>query len=193
MASKSPMHVNKKNTPTWMKVVIIVIAVSFVLSLIPIVWVGLGGRGTSTSTGSDDALMTAQYQPAVDAALAAAKSSPDNPDIVSQVGHRYYEWAVAVYESGQMAASQPLWLSAVSYYNQSLALRPDDDIVLGNKAFALYYASDPGVATALEEFIAAASDNPQLTAQVENAQGLLAQVKAATPPPSGESSETTTP
>ena len=193
MASKSPMHVNKKNTPTWMKVVIIVIAVSFVLSLIPIVWVGLGGSGTSSSAGSDDALMSGQYQPAVDAAMAAAKSSPDNPDIVAQVGHRYYEWAVAVYESGQMAAAQPLWLSAVSYYDQALALRPDDDVVMGNKAFALYYAGDPGVQEALEAFIAAASDNAQLASQVENATGLLAQVRAAAVPASGESSETTTP
>ncbi len=193
MAKKSPMAVDKSNTPMWMKTVIIIVAVSFVGMLVPVVWAGLGG-GSGGSSQTADPLFTAQYQPRVDAALAAAQGAPDNPDVVAQAGHAYYEWAVAVYESGQQPASVPLWLSAVSYYDKALAIRPDDDVLLGNKAFALYYAASMDAGPALEAFIASASDNAGLAAQVENAKGLLAGIEAAQQSiPATGSAETTTP
>jgi lipoprotein NlpI len=184
------MHVNKKQTPMWMRVVIILVAISFVVMLVPVVFAGFGG-GSKTGSDSADPLFTSQYEPQVNAAVAAAKTDPTNPDIISMAGHRYYEWAVAVYESGQAQASGPLWLSAVSYYDQALALRPDDDIVLGNKAFALYYAASADAGTALQAFIDGASDNAGLAAQVDNARGLLAEFEAASQ--SATSSVTTTP
>ncbi|NTU77360.1 MAG: hypothetical protein HGA90_06055 [Alphaproteobacteria bacterium] len=45
-------------------------------------------------------------------------------------------------------------------------MRPDDDVVLGNTAFALYYINSPDAVAALEKFIAAAEDNAALAEQV---------------------------
>ena len=183
MARKSPMAVNKSQTPLWMRVVIIIVAVSFVLAGVAVVFAGIGGNDTDPAstgtTGTGGALFADSYQPRVDAAVLAMNSDPGNPDIIAQVGHAYYEWAVAVYESGQVPASIPFWLSAVSYYEQVLAINPDDDIVLGNRAFALYYAQSDDAQAGLQAFIDGASDNAALAAQVENARGMLAELQSA--------------
>jgi hypothetical protein len=177
-APKGPMSVNKSSTPAWMRMVIIVVAVSFIAGGIGISAIVLGGGGKSTSTGATGDTITATYQPRVESAKAAMETSPENPDVVAQVGHAYFDWAVALYEGGQQSASVPIWKSAVSYYDQALALRPDDDIVLGNKAFALYYAGDPLAKSAIEAFIASAADNADLAQQVQQAQSYLTELES---------------
>lgn len=172
---KGPMAVNKSATPMWMRVVIVIVALSFVGMLIPVVFAGFGGGGSGAADETE--LFESKYQPRVDSALAAVKTNPQNPDIVAQVGHAYYEWAAEIFQSGQQTAAIPIWKSAVSYYDQALALRPDDDIVLGNKAFALYYAADAEAPAALGAFIDSAAGNTTLAAQVENARQMLAQLQ----------------
>lgn len=187
MANKSvkgPMAVNKSNTPGWMRVVIILIAISFVGSGIAVVVAGIAGGGSTQTTTDGSAVatdtITLQQQARVDSAIAAAESNPNNPDIVIEVGHAYFEWAVALYESGQVQASIPIWKSAVSYYDRVLAMDPTDDVALGNKAFALYYAQDAELApAALQAFIEGAADNASLSQQVENARGMLAELESA--------------
>lgn len=196
MGSKSPMSVNKSQTPAWMKVVIIMVAASFAVGGVAVIFAGALGGGTpaqQSSTGGG--LFAESYQPRVDAALIAIQSNPDNPDVVAQAGHAYYEWAAEVYQSGQAAASVPFWLSAVSYYDQVLAMRPDDEVVLGNKAFALYYASSPDAAAALEAFLDGAAGSQALAQQLETARQMLAEVNAQAAPvaPDGTSEETVTP
>ena len=173
------MAVDKSSSPLWVKAVIWLVALSFVFG--GVAFVGFGGGSSSTNTNGTGATtgtdITSQYQPAVDAATAALAADPQNPDLLAMAGHRYYEWAVALYESGQTANSAPLWLAAVSYYDKALAIRPDDVVVLGNKGFALAYANDPGAADALRAFIAADVNNT--TGQVPNATELLASIEAA--------------
>lgn len=177
---KAPMAVDKSNTPAWMRVVIIVVAISFVASGIAIVAAGIGGGSSGTSSTATADSITAQNKARVENAVAAADASPDNPEVVIQVGHAYFEWAVAVYESGQQAAALPLWTSAVSYYDKVLAMDPSHDIALGNKAFALYYAQDMELApAALQAFIDGAADNTSLAQQLENARGMLAELESA--------------
>ncbi|MDO8880984.1 MAG: hypothetical protein Q7W44_09360 [Coriobacteriia bacterium] len=189
MASKSPMAVNKSQTPMWMRVVIILVVASFGVGGIAVIIASLSGAGGGTTTSDGAAgtsgIFSETYQPRVDAALVAAQSNPTNPDIVIQVAHAYYEWAVEIYQSGQAAASIPFWLSAVTYYDQVLALRPDDEVALGNKAFALYYGQSADAPAALQAFIDQAADSTVLAAQVENARGMLAELGGA-PAPSGE-------
>lgn len=181
-SSRTPLAVDKSNTPVWMRVVIIILVIAFGGAGIAVVVAGVSGGGAGSNSGGTAAqgdTITAQYQPRVDAAMAAASSSPQNPDIVAQVGHAYFEWAVALYESGQVSASIPMWLSAVSYYDQVLALDPADQIVLGNKAFALYYAQDGRAIEGLRAFIAGAAGNVDLAQQVDNAKGMLAELEAS--------------
>lgn len=174
------MAIDKSNTPMWMRVVIILVALSFLGMLVPVVLGGLGKTGGSSGSTTKPDSIASVYQPRVDAAMSLMQNNPTNPDIVAQVGHSYYEWAVALYESGQVQASIPLWLGAVNYYDQALALRPDDDVVLGNKAFALFYAKSGDAPAALEAFIAAASDNAALAPQVESARQMLAELGGST-------------
>lgn len=186
------MAVDKSRTPLWVKVVIWVVALSFVFG--GVAFVGFGGGGSSTPDTGDQTTtggITAQYQPAVDAAVAAVQADPENPDLLALAGHRYYEWAVAMYESGDQPGSVPLWLAAVSYYDRVLAIRPDDVVILGNKGFALAYAGDAGAADALRAFIAA--DVNDTTGQVTNATELLADVEAAQSTNATESVPTTAP
>jgi len=185
------MAVDKSRTPVWVKAVIWVVALSFVFG--GVAFVGFGGDSSSpdaTGTTTDGGI-TAQYQPAVDAAVAALAADPENPDLLAWAGHRYYEWAVALYETGQQTASVPLWLAAVSYYDKALAIRPDDVVVLGNKAFALTYAGDAGAPDALRAFIAA--DTTNSTGQVESASQLLADWVASESLTTTESAPATTP
>lgn len=177
--TKSPMAVDKSATPAWMKVVIIAIVISFAAGGVAIVAAGIGGGGTPAgSTAGGDAI-NARFEPRANAAVTTADANPDKPEIVAQAGHAYYEWAVALYEAGRQADATPFWYNAVAYYDKVLALTPDDDIVLGNKAFALYYAQSPDAAEALEAFVDGASDNAGLAAQVENARSMLDGLQAA--------------
>ncbi|MDZ4655626.1 MAG: hypothetical protein U1F44_07115 [Coriobacteriia bacterium] len=183
------MAVDKSRTPLWVKVVIWVISLSFVFG--GVVFVGFGGSSSPGTNGAEttEGGITAQYQPAIDVAVAALAADPENPDLLAFAGHRYFEWAVALYESGQQPASVPLWLAAVSYYDKALAIRPDDVVLLGNKGFALTYAGDPGAAAALSAFIA--TDVNDTTGQVANAQELLASLPPAPSAPATESAITT--
>ncbi|PKQ36780.1 MAG: hypothetical protein CVT59_11175 [Actinobacteria bacterium HGW-Actinobacteria-1] len=174
------MAINKQSAPMWTKVVIVFVAVTFVASIALVGFSGFGGssnNNNANTTGAAGVGFAATYQPQVDAALTASKSDPTNEALLANVGHTYYEWAVAEYESGAQDASRPYWLSAVTYYDQALALNPKDNIVIGNKAFALTYAGSPDAQAALEAFIA--TNDPTLTAQIENAKQLLSQITSS--------------
>lgn len=193
MASKSPMAVNKSATPAWMRVVIVLVIISFAGAGIAVIISSLTGGGTPTAGSGSTAtggIFADTNQPRVDAAQAAAQANPDNPDIVIQVGHAYYEWAVQIYQSGQVSAATPMWLSAVVYYDQVLELRPDDEVALGNKAFALYYAQDPRAPQALRAFLDGAAGSTVLQQQLETARGMLAELESA---PTPSEPATTTP
>lgn len=193
MASKSPMAVNKSATPAWMRVVIVLVIISFAGAGIAVIISSLTGGGTPTAGSGSTAtggIFADTNQPRVDAAQAAAQANPDNADIVIQVGHAYYEWAVQIYQSGQVSAATPMWLSAVVYYDQVLELRPDDEVALGNKAFALYYAQDPRAPQALRAFLDGAAGSTVLQQQLETARGMLAELESA---PTPSEPATTTP
>lgn len=186
------MAINKKSAPLWTKIVIIFVAVTFVASIALVGFSGFGGSSTNNNTGTTGTTgvgFAATYQPQVDAALAASKSDPTNEALLANVGHTYYEWAVAEYESGAQDASRPYWLSAVTYYDQALALNPNDNVVIGNKAFALTYAGSPDAQAALEAFIA--TNDPTLVDQIANAKELLGQI--ASSPTSGSAPASGTP
>jgi hypothetical protein len=181
----SPMAVDKSQTPLWMRVVIILVAVSFVGGLVVVGFAGSGGTGGQT-TGGTTTDQSSQRQATLDAALAAAEAQPDNPEVLTSLGHAYFDYAVSLYEGGLQRESVPYWQNAVIQYDKVLATRPGDDVLLGNKAFALYYAESVDALAALQAFVDAAADNAQLAGQVETARGYITQL-------SGSSETTTTP
>lgn len=192
-----PMAVNKSEAPLWTKTVIIVIIVVFVVGGIAVVWAGGSGGGSTLGNGTTTSTAggSAAAQSKIESALSTLKGRPGDAGALANVGHAYFELAVELYEAGQLGTSIPNWQTAVDYYDQSLAVQPGDDIVLGNKSFALYYAYKSGASVepavlmdAIEAFIAAAADNAQLQPQVDNARGMLDEIKGAASAPT-----TTTP
>ena len=178
MAGKSPMAVDKSQTPMWMRAVIFAIVIAFVGGgvLVAFSGAGLGGGGSTTSGGATGGGLFAEtYEPRVNAATIAADASPTNPEVVIQVGHAYYEWAVEIYQSGQVSSAIPFWLSAVAYYDRVLALQPDHEVAPGNKAFALYYAQSPDAPAAVQAFLDGAAGSTALAAQLETARGMIAE------------------
>lgn len=184
------MAMNKKQTPTWVKGVIIFVAVSFVVGFIPIVVAGFGGKSNSnpgnTSDPTSATAIAAQYQPTIDALNASLQAAPDNVALMTQLGHAYYEYAAELSNGGQSAAAAPLWATAISFYDQVLSKEPKNAVVLGNKAFASVYSNSAGAQSALEAFIA--TNEPTLAAQIEEAKSMLESVKAA-----GSATATVTP
>jgi predicted RNA polymerase sigma factor len=185
------MAINKKNSPLWVKAVIIFVAITFVASIALVGFSGFGGGATPTKPTGATGTLAAQYQPQVDSALAASKADPTNATLLANVGHVYYEWAVAEYENGAVELSRPHWTAAVAYYDQALAITPGDVVVLGNKAFALTYANSPDAKAALEAFIA--TNAPTLAEQIANAKQLLAEIIASESTAASSTPASTTP
>jgi hypothetical protein len=183
MANKrvSPMAVNKSQTPLWMRVVIILVAISFVggLVVVGVAGSGKGGGNTGQQASGTGALDTAQLQSSLDAALAAAEAQPDNPEIIETLGNAYFDYAAALTNAGRDREAAPYWQNAVIQYDKVLAGNPGNDIVLGDKAFALYYAGSAEARAALQAFVDAASDNAGLAQQVQTARGYLTQLSSA--------------
>jgi len=172
------MALNKKQTPTWVKGVIIFVAISFVVGFIPIVLAGIGGSsGSNSGNTGDPTSIAAQYQPRIDALDASLKANPENVSMMTDLGHAYYEYAAELSNNGQSAAAAPLWATAISYYDKVLVKEPTNAVVLGNKAFASVYSNSAGAQAALEAFIA--TNEPSLAAQIEQAKTMLETVKAA--------------
>jgi tetratricopeptide (TPR) repeat protein len=101
------------------------------------------------------------------------EANPSDPQLIARVGHAFYDWASDLLDSGQQLAAAPVFERAVSYYDRVLAIRPEDPIVLGDRAFALHYGGSEEAPGALEHFIAAAESSPDLAAQVAHAKELL--------------------
>jgi len=178
MAQKAGMALNKRQTPTWVKGVIIFVAISFVVGFIPIVLAGVGGNsGAGSGTTGDPTSIASQYQPRIDALNASLQANPDNVSMMTDLGHAYYEYAAELSNNGQSAAAAPLWATAISFYDRVLAQEPTNAVVLGNKAFASVYSNSAGAQAALEAFIA--TNEPALAAQIETAKGMLETVKAS--------------
>ncbi len=175
------MAIDKTSSPGWVKAVIIFVAFTFVASVAGIAYVGASGSRKGSS-GGDDANQTiaAKYQPRIDAIVAAVQADPQNPDLLAQAGHTYYEYAAELTNAGLVDAAAPLWAVAISYYERVLERRPDDAVVLGNRAFAAYYSGNPIAREALQAFIA--TNDAALSQQIETAKQYLASL----PPAAGE-------
>lgn len=176
------MAIDKTSSPTWVKTVIVVVALSFVASVAGIAALGANTSRQTTGTAGGTATQSsiaAKHQPAIDALLAAQKADPENVDILTQLGHAYYDYAAELTNAGLSNAAQPLWTVAITYYDRVLAKRPDDAQVLGDRAFAAYYSGAPDAAESLKRFIA--TNDPTLTQQIEAAKQYLSQIGGSVP------------
>ncbi|MCE5204229.1 MAG: tetratricopeptide repeat protein [Coriobacteriales bacterium] len=185
------MAIDKSSTPPWVKAVIIAVVVTFLASVAGIAVLGAGGgssKQSSSASTPDATSIASQHQPVIDALSAALQADPENPDLLLQLGHAYYDYAADLTNGGLGEAAVPLWSTAISYYDRVLAVRPNDAAVLGDKAFAAYYSGSPGAREALSAFIA--TNDPALADQIATAQQLLADLGPASTSTTGSTAAT---
>lgn len=188
------MAIDKSSSPTWVKAVVIFVALSFVASVAGIAAVAANssGRrgGSAAGSAGQQSSIAAKHQQTIDALLAAQKAAPDDLDILTQLGHAYYDYAAELTNAGLAQAAQPLWAVAIKYYDQVLAKRPGDNQVLGDRAFAAYYSGSPDAAEYLARFIA--TNDPTLAQQIQAAKQYLSELGGA-PTTTGSPGATTAP
>jgi len=149
------MAIRKDKTSVLMKVGIVLLALTFVVALIPSVFGALGSNKvpspTQTQSGSDAA--AAQYGPQVNSLLSQLKTNPKDYQTLVSLGNAYFEWALQVSKSpsGQSGADQPIWQAASDAYRRALAIKPGDPSVTTDGATATFYSGDVKGAIAMVE------------------------------------------
>lgn len=152
------MAIDKSNTPVWMKVVIVFIAATFVIS---IGFSGLSSCSTGTTTGGSTtnpaststtqtiAAIGLQYTPIIQAAETSLTAEPKNYDLLLAQATNYYDWAQQVQTAlgtSNTGQAEPIWKAAASLYARALAVKNGDKTVMGDYAVALHYSGDTAAA-----------------------------------------------
>ncbi|MDZ4063871.1 MAG: tetratricopeptide repeat protein [Coriobacteriia bacterium] len=148
------MALNKKQTSLVTKIGIGLVAALLVLSFVP--WGSLGssgfGGGTTggTGTGQLDAI-AAKHSAAVAAYDQTLASEPTSYTVLVHQGNRYFDWALDVQKAVASQASltgadRPMWLSATSYYERAVAVKPGDPSVTTDLAIAYFYTGQTDMA-----------------------------------------------
>lgn len=148
------MAIDKSRTPMWMKVVIVLVALTFVVGI------GFSSLATACSTltpgvtppptTSASATQTVdaialQYTPVIQALEASVTADPKNYDLLLAQAQNYYGWGQQVQQSlGESNSGQdvPIWKAASTYYARALAERPGDVPTMGDYAVTLFYSGD---------------------------------------------------
>lgn len=142
------MAIDKRNTPVWMKVVLILLAFVFVFGFVAVAANPFGGSGTTTPTSADPlAQINAQYQPTVAALTSQLQSDPANYANLVSLGNTYFDWAVATQQAAQQnsqvtGADQPLWVAAKDAYSRAVAIQADEPPVLVDFAITQFYTGE---------------------------------------------------
>ena len=125
------MAINKSNSPSWVKAVVIITALSFVASVAGLAAIPLFSSGT-TPTGSQSPTST------VPAPI------PGNYGSLVQAAEATFDEASALQQklNGAPGGDVVLWRQAAVYYSQALALQPGDPNVTTDYAIARFYSGD---------------------------------------------------
>jgi len=177
------MAVDKSRTPMWMKVVIWVVAASFVGGGVIVAGSGGGSSSSKSSSGESSTAtntassIAAQYKPAIDAADTGLKSTPENYDSLVTQGNNYYDWAAAVVNASiDPSVSNSLFISAADFYTRATETSTTAQAaVWGDRAFALYYGGSADAKAALEDFMK--KDAKDTTGQLATAKSMLTDLK----------------
>lgn len=142
------MAIDKRNTPIWMKVVLIILAVVFVFGFVAVAANPFGGPDATTPTSTDPlAQINAQYQPTVAALTEQLQGDPENYTNLVSLGNTYFDWAAGTQQIAQqnpqaVGADQPLWIAAKDAYGRAVVIRVDEPPVLVDYAITLFYTGE---------------------------------------------------
>ncbi len=169
MAQKKPNHVktkglmsvDKSRTSLGMKIVLLVIALTMVLSFIPIVGSLFSSNSTGTTAGTtgtvkSEADAEAQFKPQVDALQAKLATTPDDRTSLVSLGNAYFDWANAlsgvVSDAAGQAKVSSYFALAADAYEKAIAIK-DESPVEVDYAFALYNSGETTKAVSVSESV----------------------------------------
>jgi tetratricopeptide (TPR) repeat protein len=164
------MAIDKSRTPTWMRVVLILLAIAFVFgvassSMLALVGGG-SGSGTSGSQAASGTLDAAarNWAGGVPANEDALSKDPNNYDLLVAQANLYHDWAGEVLQASQndqtlIASAIPIWMAAIRYYERALEVKPGDPSVTTDMSVSRFYSGD--ASGAVKTALAVTKTNPK--------------------------------
>lgn len=161
------MAIDKSNTPTWMKAVLIALALIFVVGFCSMAAspLSLLTQPAGTGTAADPVQAVNQkHQAQVDALSQALQSDPESYTILVALGNSYFDWAAAMQQASQtstsaVGADQPLWIAAKDNYARAVKINDKVSPVRVDYSITLFYAGDTN--KAIEEATAVTKADPE--------------------------------
>lgn len=132
-----------------MKAVLVFVALAFIVSLLPQIFLGkkgdAGGEASASGAGAVLESIANEHLPAVTSYTAALASEPTSYTALVGLGNTYFDWGAKLQEARQALGDVdghdlPMWLSAAAAYDQALAVQPGDPSVGTDMAIALFYS-----------------------------------------------------
>lgn len=144
------MAINKANTPLWMKVVLIVLAIVFVFGFVAIGASPFAGDGTDqpgvAPPGSLEAI-NQQFAPTIGSLTTLLQSDPASYTVLVSMGDTYFDWAAQVQQAAQTDATKQgadvaLWVAAKDAYRRALDVESGAPPVTIDYAITLFYTGE---------------------------------------------------
>ena len=163
------MAINKAKTSPLMKAFIIFLIVAFVVTIgaasIPEHRLAVHAADREHHDADADAAATleqinANFQPGVDALVAATASEPTSYTAHVNLGNAYFDWAqtlstpaegASTVPTASLAAAGPLWVSAKDAYAKAIKIQPGDPAVETDYAIVTFYSMDTSGAITIGE------------------------------------------
>lgn len=156
------MAIDKRNSPTWVKAVVVIVAVGFVLMVaIPTLGTLLTQPRTSNptqtaqgSTNASDTLsaISKQYASQTEAIEQQLASDPNNAELLKAQAEQYKAWADAVLSTtNSLTEARPMAALSVQYYDRAFAIAPGDSADLTDYSAVVYYSGDLAKAMTVAE------------------------------------------
>mgnify|MGYP002152302034 CR=1 FL=1 len=150
------MAINKKQSSMWVKAVLIFVALAFVVSLTPGLFMGRNSAAQdtgATETGATLERIANEHLAAVTSNTAVLESDPENYGALVTLGNTYFDWAFQIRNQVGPTSGHdlPIWNAAVSAYERALAVQPGDPNVEVDLAIALFYSGQADRAIELVE------------------------------------------
>lgn len=162
------MAINKKQSSIWVKAVLIFVALAFVVSLLPSLF--LGKQGTSgenapaSGTGAILEKIANDHLPAVTSYTSALASDPTSYTALVALGDTYFDWASQLQQAQQSLGGAsghdlPMWFAAAAAYDRALVVQPGDPNVATDMSIALFYSGQTD--RAVETITQVQADEPE--------------------------------
>ncbi len=143
------MAINKSNSPTWVKVTLIILIIAFVMSFVVLAsnpFQAFKTDQTGTGQSADPiAAVNNKYQPQVAAFTNVLQSQPESYTILVSLGNTYFDWAGELQSQNStqaQGAAAPLLNSAKDAYARALKIKATESPVQVDYAITLFYTGD---------------------------------------------------